>query len=148
MVMITEIVIAIERKYRLLLRCHNAYFAERLAISGKLYTTQSYSRPFKKNNSIISINSSLNKVSIIKKTFSFHTKSDCIYSGCCLLDNPAHSKDLKIILFCDRLSLLQSPPPVTTVIPIKIWQRSWKQLTVTTFPRKLLFQVKFGTNVL
>lgn len=111
MVMITEIVIAIERKYRLLLRCHNAYFVERLAISGKLYTTQSYSRPFKKENSIISINSSLNKVSIIQKTFSFHPKCDCIYSGCCLLDNPAHSKDLKIILFCDRLHLLQFPPP-------------------------------------
>lgn len=124
-VIITEIVIAIERKFRLLLRCHNADFAERFAVSGKLYTTQSYSRPFEKDNSIILINSSFNKVSIFQKILSINPKCDCHYSGCCLLSNSVVNKDLKIILYCDRLPLY-SPVSriVTTSIPIKILQRS------------------------
>lgn len=113
MLMIAEIVVAVERKLGLLLRCHKAFFSERLAVNGRLFTTQSYSRPFKKDNSIISTNSStnysVNTVSVIQKILSINTKCDCLSSGDCILSN-SDVNDLKIFLYCDRLPLLQFPP--------------------------------------
>lgn len=108
LLMNNEIVIAVERKFGLLLRCHNAFFSERFAVNGKLFTTQSYSAPFKKDNSVISTNS-FNKVSIIQKILSINPKCNCLSSGDCILSSSS-AKDLKIILFCHRLPLLQFPP--------------------------------------
>ena len=111
--MIAEIFVAVERKFGLLLRCHKAFFSERLAVNGRLFTTQSYSRPFKKDNSIISTNFSanysVNTVSVIQKILSINPKCDCLSSGDCILSN-YEVNDLKIVLYCDWLPLLQFPP--------------------------------------
>ena len=104
MLIIAEIFVAVERKFGLLLRCHKAFFSERLAVNGRLFTTQSYSRPFKKDNSIISTNFSanysVNTVSVIQKILSINPKCDCLSSGDCILSN-YEVNDLKIVLYCD-----------------------------------------------
>jgi hypothetical protein len=106
--MAPQIIIAIERKFGLLLGCHNAFFGERFAVNGKLFTTKSYCSKFKKGNSIICTNSPFNKVNIIGKVISIHPNCTCKTSGKCLLSN-SNFHELKVFLYCDRFPLLQFP---------------------------------------
>lgn len=108
--MVPEIIIAIERKFGLLLGCHNAFFSERFAINGKLFTTDAYCQRFKKDNSIICTNSSFNKVNVIKKIISYHPNCNCLTSvgDDCLLQK-SNVTELNVILFCNRFSLLPFP---------------------------------------
>lgn len=107
--MVPEIIVAIERKFGLLLGCHNAFFSKRFAINGKLFITYAYCQHFKKDNSIICTNSSFNKVNVIKKIIFYHPNCNCLISGDdCLLPN-SNVTELNVILFCNRFSLLPFP---------------------------------------
>lgn len=70
--MASPIIIAIASEFGFLLGCHNAFFGERFAVNGKLFTTKFYCSKFKKDNSIICINSPFNTVDIIGKVISIH----------------------------------------------------------------------------
>ena len=106
--MVPEIIIAIERKFGLLLSCHNAFFSERFAINGKLFTTEDYCKKFEKGNSIICTDSSFHNANVINKIISIRPNCNCLKFGDCLLPN-SNVTELNVILFCNRFSLLQFP---------------------------------------
>jgi hypothetical protein len=107
--MVPETIIVIERKFCLLFGYHNAFFSERFAVNGKLFTTDAYCQGFKKDNSITWTNSSSNKVNVIKKNFlSSKLQLSCIW-GQFMSTSDSNVTELNVILFCNQFSLLPFP---------------------------------------
>lgn len=101
-------VVAIELRYRNLLKCWNAFSYSRIKIDGKTYSTERYSQPFKKDNSIVALHSRNSIVQIID-IIAIDPNCQC-HNGAetCSLKTAAKD-DLKYVFLCSPYTVSQFP---------------------------------------